>query len=71
MRLNQPPNPATNATKRSVPEWTRDIGPDTIGARRCLHPIVKKSHKPPIFRRGMPEDKAPQLKRLRNPDDAI
>lgn len=63
---HQPANPTTNVSRR-----TRDIGPKTIGARRFLHPIAKKSYEPPMFRRAMLRDLALQLKRLRNPNDVI
>ena len=36
-----PPNPVTDASKRSISRWTRDTGPEIIGARRPLSPIFR------------------------------
>ena len=53
-------SPATKSSHRCQEEehnqWTRDIGPETIGAKRLLRPIVRTSHEPPTFRRGMPRN---------------
>jgi len=65
------PHPVTDASKRSITRWTRDIGPEITGARRPLYPIVRTSHGSPTFRREIPRKKVPHVKRLSNPDDAI
>ena len=66
-----PPNPVTDASKRSISRWTRDIGPEIIEARRPLNPTVRQSHGSPTFRREVPRKKAPHIERLSNLDDAI